>query len=233
MDENETLAKFKRNLCSLYGYDESLKFVGKPKSDPSATENKAFLDPNDFLAFAVEDSRALQEARSLISCLGNCKRAIDSQVDRLIRRLGFLPLARKQQWPVPKKLEFISQSGILAPKLLRSVNRLRNRLEHEYALPSTEDVEDALEIATLFVAYAELVRIPALNWSLAGKETVRYDYSQMVFHFFDQDPDDMSEREVEPIFSVPYGDVRFQGFYEFLMKNVPSMERNGRMGKDA
>jgi hypothetical protein len=90
-----------------------------------------------------------------------------------------------------------------------------------------------LEIATLFVSYAELVRIPSLNWSLAGKETVRYDYNEMVFHFFDKNPDDVPESEVEPVCSVAYGDEHFRKIYEFLTKSVPSMERNGRIGEDA
>jgi hypothetical protein len=43
----------------------------------------------------------------------------------------------------------------------------------------------------------------------------------------------MSAGEAEPAFSVHYGDERFDDFYEFLTKSVPSMERNARVGKNA
>jgi hypothetical protein len=232
MDQSEIFTNFKSKLCSFYGYDEHLKFRGKGKAVPRARRSKAFLAPQDFLGFAIEDAKALEQERFRANCLTNCKRAIDSQVDRLIRRLGFFPLARQERWSIPKKLEFISEKRIVAPKILRHVNRLRNRLEHEFALPSRQQVEDALGVATLFVSYAEIVRIPSLNWSLSGKETVRYDYEKMVFHFFDKDPEDRPEDEVEPVASVAYGDMQFRGIYEFLMKTVPLMDRKGRLGED-
>jgi hypothetical protein len=122
------------------------------------------------------------------------------------------------------KLEFISQNGIVAPKILGRVNRLRNRLEHELALPLEQEVDDALEIATLFVSYAELVEIPSLTWSLAGEETIRYDYEEMVFQLFEKNPDDLPDSDVQPVLSVAYGDARFQEIYDFLTKTVPLMK---------
>ena len=61
MDKNETIKKFKRKLCSIYGYGEDLKFVGTAETPPQATGSKAFLEPRDFLTFAIEDSVALDE----------------------------------------------------------------------------------------------------------------------------------------------------------------------------
>ena len=128
MDRSEVVLEFKRNLCSLYGYDENLKYVGSAKSTPAATEGKLFLGPRDFLNFALEDSTALEKERNRVNCLGNCKRAIDSQVDHLTGRLGFYPLAKRQGWNIPRKLEFISGSGVVAPRILRGVTSSRNRL---------------------------------------------------------------------------------------------------------
>ena len=45
-----------------------------------------------------------------------------------------------------------------------------------------------MDIATLFVSYGELVRIPAMNWTLSDKLSVRYDYDEMVSQFFEKDP---------------------------------------------
>src|SRR3989442_1735872 len=118
MDKNEIAAEFKGKLCYFFGYDQNLKFVGTPKSPPLATGIKASLEPRDFLNFAMEDSVALDKERNRINCLGNCKRAIDSQVDHLIRGLGFFALARKQGWNIPRKLEFISRIGVVTPRIL-------------------------------------------------------------------------------------------------------------------
>jgi hypothetical protein len=175
MKNDDVIKRFRLEVCSFLGYDENLIYVGKGKALSAPTENKAFLEPRDFLNFAVEDSLTLDKERSRVNCLGNSKRAIDAQIDRLIQHLGFLPLARKQRWNIPKKLEFIAGSGVLAPRILRRITQLRNRLEHEFATPSKRDVEDALDVATLFVSYAELVRVPPMNWTLASKLTVRYD----------------------------------------------------------
>jgi len=225
MKKNEIIAEFKREMRGIYGYDENLKYVGTARPSPSAAEGKAFLEPRDFLNFALEDSLTLDKERSRVNCLGNCKRAIDAQIDRLIGRLGFLPLARKQRCNIPTKLDFISQSGLLAPRILRNMNRLRNRLEHEFAPPSKRQVEDALDVATLFVSYADLVRVPGMNWTLSSKLSVRYDYETMVFRFYEADPSDSDEDTNPPLVSLAYGEQGFQDFYDFLMKAVPSMER--------
>jgi hypothetical protein len=232
MDKNEVIATFRRALCEIHGYDEKLKFVGTtPKSQPLATGGKAFLNARDFLNFAVEDSATLEQERNRINCLGNCKRAIDAQVDRLIGSLGFFPLARRQRWDIPRKMKFISQSRVVAPRILQNVTGLRNRLEHEFASPSKQQVEDALDVATLFISYAELVRIPGMNWTLSDKLSVRYDYDEMVFRFYEKEPSDLPEDQA-PLFSLAHGDEGFQSFYDFLMKIVPSMERGSSFGEN-
>ena len=175
MKPHEVIAEFKRELCAFYGYDTNLKFMGRLDARALAVENEAHLEPRDFLNFAVQDSQTLNEERSRVNCLSNAKRAIDAQINRLISRLGFLPLARKQRWDIPRKLAFIAQSGILTPRILRNITGLRNRLEHEFAPPTKRQAEDALDVAMLFVSYAELVRIPSMNWTLSSKLGVRYD----------------------------------------------------------
>jgi hypothetical protein len=224
MDKTEVVTEFKHNLSKFYGYDETLKYVGAKEPTAQPTETTAFLAPRDFLNFAVEDSAGLDNEKNLVNCLGNCKRAIDAQVDRLLGGLGFFPLAKRQGWSIPKKLDFVFESGLVAPRILKNVNKLRNRLEHDHALPSRQQVEDALDVATLFVSYAELVRIPSMNWTLSGGLSVRYDYEDMVFSFFPENPDNLPEGD-PPILSLAYGDERFQDFYDFLMKVIPSLER--------
>lgn len=216
-------------MRGFYGYDRNLKFVGSPK--PQGGESKAFLEPRDFLNFAVQDATALESERNRVNCLGNCKRAIDAQVDHLVGQLGFRSLSRKQRWDIPRKLNFIIESGLVAPRILRSLNRVRNRLEHEFALPTKRQVEDALDIATLFISYAELARIPGLNWSLPSDLSVRYDYDRMVFRFFEGKLSDPGEDDAPTLLVLAHGDDGFQEFYDFLTKTVPQM-KNGTLGEE-
>lgn len=225
MDKDNIVAEFKRELCRFFGYDQDLKFTGTGASAPQAKQVKASLEPRDFLNFAVEDSTGLENERNRINCLGNCKRAIDSQVDCLIRRLGFLPLSRREHWNIPRKIKFISASGIVVPRILQSVNQVRNQLEHEFVSPSKRQVEDALDVVMLFISYAELVKIPTMNWTLSSKLSVRYDYEEMVFLFYDNDPSIPPEPEPSPKYSLGYGEHGFQEFYDFLEKIVPLMQK--------
>jgi len=226
----DIVIEVRRRLCDLWGHDENLNYVGKtpPRSIRS---DHGPLRPRDFLEFALQESQTLTDARTRCNCLNNCKRAIDSQVDRLISSLGFLPLARREHWKVPKKLEFISQIGVVAPRILKRVNRMRNRLEHEFEAPSTSEVQDALDVATLFVSYAELVRLPSLGIHFHPGPVVEYDYDEMVFNFFDKEPDDaVDEGGATPVCSLSHGGDGFQDFYDFMTKTVPAMEKRSREG---
>ncbi|MCM8558529.1 MULTISPECIES: hypothetical protein [Pseudomonas] len=61
---------------------------------------------------------------------------------------------------MPKKIERLRALGLLAPSLLRKVVDMRNILEHEYPTPELKNVEDALDIASLFVMSASALFIP-------------------------------------------------------------------------
>lgn len=61
---------------------------------------------------------------------------------------------------MPKKIERLRALGLLAPSLLRKVVDMRNILEHEYPTPELKNVEEALDIASLFVMSASALFIP-------------------------------------------------------------------------
>ena len=70
-----------------------------------------------------------------------------------------------------------------------------------------------------------------MNWTLSGKLSIRYDYDEMVFRFYEKPPLDLPEHEAQTLLSIAHGDQEFQSFYDFLVKIVPSMERKGDLGK--
>lgn len=61
------------------------------------------INPEDYISYAEADLRNTDEHR-FINALGNTKRALDCQADRLLKLLGFYADARKELWGFPRKL---------------------------------------------------------------------------------------------------------------------------------
>lgn len=109
------------------------------------------IKPYQFLSFA-EDDLKLSYPHKALNALSNAKRALDCQLDSLICSFGLFKSAQKENWKFPKKIEIINKLGILAPRILEKINRIRNLMEHEYVRPDSEQVEDFIDIVSLFFA---------------------------------------------------------------------------------
>ncbi|MHC8321412.1 hypothetical protein ACYZT4_12080 [Pseudomonas sp. GB2N2] len=122
------------------------------------------VSPVEFLILAEEDfQRGGQSA--LINAPSNIKRAMVSQMDRLLSSFGF----KSSGLNVKEKIEKLRKLGLLAPGVLRKAVKLRNVLEHENKTPTMEQVEDALDVASLFVLSSSVMFTPfedALEFSL-------------------------------------------------------------------
>lgn len=110
------------------------------------------IDAEDFLEFAKEDSEG-QDLRSCVNALGNVKRAIECRIDSILYVYCLHKKSEKEKWDFPKKIEIIEQLGIVAPSILKRINKKRNELEHRYVKPTKEDVDDGRDVAKLFLAY--------------------------------------------------------------------------------
>lgn len=108
------------------------------------------LTSEDFMAFAKEDLTNT-DVRSLVNALSNIKRAIDCRIFALLYYFGVYATAKKEKWNFPKCADFLSQIGVLAPNILKKINRKRNELEHDFKKPTYEDVVDYYDIASLFL----------------------------------------------------------------------------------
>lgn len=112
---------------------------------------------------------------------------------------------KKEHWNFPNKIKFMQKGGIIAPQILKKINDKRNLLEHEFKKPSLEQVEDALDVATLFISYASsLTKTPNLLY-VERRRRVYYklffDKVEIKFVFIDS-----KERER---FSIMEGDRSF------------------------
>jgi hypothetical protein len=112
----------------------------------------------DFLKFATEDSKE-EDLRSWVNALGNVKRAIECRVDSLLYNYCLHKKSEKERWNFPDKIEAIQQLGIVAPDILKKINKTRNELEHQYRKPDKTDVGDAIGIAQLFLAATDELAI--------------------------------------------------------------------------
>lgn len=109
------------------------------------------ITPQDFIKYAEVDLQSNYE-HSIVNALSNSKRALDCQLDSLLYLLGYYNISQKNFWSFPKKLDLINELGIIAPRVLRKINKQRNLLEHQFVRPEKVTVEDFLDIAMLFIA---------------------------------------------------------------------------------
>jgi len=119
------------------------------------------IKPSEFLKFAETDLNN-KYAHRLVNSLSNIKRAIDCQLDSLLYGFGLFEKSNEERWNFPRKIETLKKLGIISPRILKKINQKRNLLEHQYIKPKKSEVDDALDVATLFIAYTEKFLIKAL-----------------------------------------------------------------------
>jgi hypothetical protein len=107
--------------------------------------------PFDYLEFAQQDIETDSEPRNIINAVGNAKRALHLQVDTICIGYGYKSKSRD----FPPKLDFLQDIGIVAPRILKRVNKIRNRIEHDYSSPTIDEANDFIDIVELFL-YATL-----------------------------------------------------------------------------
>lgn len=120
----------------------------EPTIDPKGYEELDVttpIAPSEYLEFAEKDLRR-GGVRGLVNALSNSKRAIDCQIANLLLALGLSATGN-----FPSRVEKLQSLGLIAPRILRKIVQLRNALEHDYHKPTIAQVEDAVDIATLFL----------------------------------------------------------------------------------
>jgi hypothetical protein len=104
------------------------------------------IEPRQFLEYAYSDFE-LEGNHGLINALSNVKRAIESQSEVIHFSLG-IPY---ENLSFPGKMENIQKMGFSPSVILKHINKIRVDLEHFYKIPDYERVEDAVQIAQLFL----------------------------------------------------------------------------------
>lgn len=104
------------------------------------------LEPERFLNQAEKDFQNGGDS-ALLNSITNSKRAIYCQIDKILSCLGY----NAHNIKIKEKMKMLQDLGFVAQKILSKVSLSRNLLEHKYKNPTLEEVEDALDMAVLFI----------------------------------------------------------------------------------
>lgn len=158
----------------------------------TVVDNEFDISPHDFLEYAETDLASNYD-HNIINALSNAKRALDCQLDYLLISFGFYKISQKKNWGFPKKLEIIQSIGLIAPRILKKINKQRNLLEHQFIKPTNEQVEDMLDIAMLFIASTDyyifkfVSDIAYENKKLKTKILINLDYKASKIRVYQYD----------------------------------------------
>jgi hypothetical protein len=116
------------------------------------------LCARDYLYYAEDDLNqylADKHNRYLINCVLHLKRAIECQMDTFLYVYNLADLFKKRNLGFDKKIDFIKAVGAYSTKTLGRFNTIRNKVEHEYAIPEIVDIELYYDLASAFMAIIE------------------------------------------------------------------------------
>lgn len=116
---------------------------------PTRTEPSA----DDYLAFSQADLAGGASPRHLVNGLSNAKRALHLRLEDLA--LGFGAANQKDLRNFPKLVAYVRNCGLVTPRILDRLNKLRNAVEHEYVIPALSEVENLIDVTELFLAATE------------------------------------------------------------------------------
>lgn len=129
--------------------------------------------PESYIDFAREDINDGTSKRVNINAVGNAKRALHLQVENLCDAFAWQRVKKKRSYPFGVRLEFIRECGIISPAILSRLNKTRNRVEHDYYIPTRDEAIDYIDIVELFVS--------------ATKDILNRFPSNIDFELFDDD----------------------------------------------
>lgn len=146
------------------------------------------LYSRDYMKYAQNNK--LDDTESKINCISFLKRAIDCQTDYFLSAFGLLETSRKSNFGIDKKLSFISNIGVFDQQSLSKLNKIRNKMEHEYIIPEIEDIEVYYDLCLAYVSNIEAAMIALslheLDMCINNDDGEVIDYFRIELHFKDE-----------------------------------------------
>ncbi|MDD9197424.1 hypothetical protein PVK62_16470, partial [Aliivibrio sp. S3MY1] len=199
------------------------------------------VNPSEYISFAKRDFREGSK-RGLINSLGNSKRAIDCQIDRIFRALGYDPknypknlnefsefFGDEDSIKLPAKLKVIVGFGIAPCGLVSEIRTLRNKIEHDFIVPDSIDVRRAFETAELFVAATERKLIDYWEFELMCLDS---KYGFYLHRMFDKPEFECWVREPNPVNELKKVSIpRDTLLHHCILRMTLSMEQELEFGR--
>lgn len=162
------------------------------------------LTPYDYLDYA-ETSLNDKSENARINCVAHLKRAAECEMDTFLCVLGLYNPIKKSGIGFDRKLEFFGSIEVYNSRSLNKLNLLRNKIEHEYAIPDVNSLEHYLELVHGFV-YALEGALFMLQMSRRMTWNIESDSDNVVF-IVEYDPTETSVKfEIgKEIFKYPFG----------------------------
>lgn len=108
-------------------------------------------NPRIYFGYAQADLNDPSSGRTCVNSLSNAKRSLHFQVDILSEAFGIAYSKLGKRLTFPQKLEFCIKCGLIGPRILGKINRLRNAVEHDYYLPTPDESQDFVDVVELFL----------------------------------------------------------------------------------
>jgi len=117
-----------------------------PVSEMTGLPVVSEVSADDYLAYATSD---LDDpgSRGAINALGNAKRSLHLMIDTLLQNYGLL--VQNAGLRFPDKLGLLDDVGLISLNVFRKLNVERNLAEHEYTVPSRDQVVDFVDVCRL------------------------------------------------------------------------------------
>lgn len=146
------------------------------------------LLPSDYLQFAEEELELIEKnpenIRLKINSILHLKRALDCQMDIFFYAYGLQNYMKQKNVGVNTKLEFFKELGLINSRVIKRFNTIRNRVEHKYQIPETNEVEVYYDLINSIISNIDKVihSIGTTNGNarhdLEGKRSLEIEYNR-------------------------------------------------------
>lgn len=186
-----------------------------------------YLKPNRYLQDAIDDLNSGSERRNLNNAVRNAKSALHMKVDILCLSFCGSEYFQKNLRNFPRKMDFLEGIGIVRPRIIDKINKIRNEIEHEYRDATLEEAENFIDIVLLFIEATKYLnsRFPCdadfhgLAVSDEGylrRVVSNWEKGELIFYYSKQEPRRLDNMET---YSIKVGDDRYAQWVKFLLKH--------------
>jgi hypothetical protein len=146
------------------------------------------LLPTDYLKFA-DEALEYKDPCHLINCVTHLKRAAECEIDTFLYVCNLYKISEKKNLGFDTKLNFLKDVGIFNSRTLSRFNNMRNKIEHEYAVPNITDIDVYYDLISALVELLEgamfiLCRGSELGFyfeeeeKIIGRFAIQYNYEK-------------------------------------------------------